>query len=53
MVQYDIDMDIKDIVKQGSVDIIIDEIVSCLKDSETSELKETVVFKIECCTTYC
>lgn len=40
-------MDNKDIVKQGSVNLIIDEIVSCLKDSETSELKETVVFKIE------
>jgi hypothetical protein len=30
-----------------SIDIWIDEIVPCLRDSETGELHETVVFKIE------
>lgn len=33
--------------KQGCICIWIDEIVSCLKDTITGELKETVVFKIE------
>ena len=31
----------------GQIDIWIDEIVPCLKDTETGEIKETVVFKIE------
>lgn len=31
----------------GCVDIWIDEIVACLKETATGELKETVVFKIE------
>ena len=34
-------------VEQGCIDIWIDEIVPCLKDTETGEIKETVVFKIE------
>ena len=32
---------------QGKVDIWIDEIVACLKDTETGEIHETVVFRIE------
>ena len=35
------------IIKQGCIDIWIDEIVPCLKDTETREVKETVVFKVE------
>ena len=31
----------------GCVDIWLDEIVPCLKDTETGDIKETVVFKIE------
>jgi hypothetical protein len=31
----------------GCVDIWLDEIVPCLKDTKTGEIKETVVFKIE------
>ena len=31
----------------GSVNVWLDEIVPCLKDTETGEIKETVVFKIE------
>ena len=34
-------------LEQGCVDIWIDEIVPCLKDTETGEIKETVVFRIE------
>lgn len=34
-------------IKIGCVDIWIDEIVPCLKDAVTGEIKETVVFKIE------
>jgi uncharacterized protein YihD (DUF1040 family) len=34
-------------IVQGCLDIWIDEIVPCLKDTETGELKETVVFRIE------
>ena len=34
-------------VEQGCIDIWIDEIVPCLKDTQTGEIKETVVFKIE------
>ena len=33
--------------KIGGVGIWLDEIVPCLKDTETGEIKETVVFKIE------
>lgn len=36
-----------DLLKQGCLDIWIDSIVPCLKDTITSEIKETVVFKIE------
>ena len=35
------------LVKQGCLDIWIDEIVPCLRDTESGELKDTVVFKIE------
>ena len=35
------------LLKQGCLDIWIDEIVPCLRDTETGEIKETVVFKIE------
>ena len=35
------------VIEQGCIDIRIDEIVPCLKDTETGELKETVVFRIE------
>ena len=34
-------------VNAGSVGIWLDEIVPCLKDSETGEIKETVIFGIE------
>ena len=34
-------------LNSGCVDIWLDEIVPCLKDTETGEIKETVVFKIE------
>ena len=34
-------------VNAGGVGIWLDEIVPCLKDTETGEIKETVVFKIE------
>ena len=37
----------KNDVKNGGVGIWLDEIVPCLKDTETGEIKETVVFKIE------
>jgi len=37
----------KNTLVSGCVDIWLDEIVPCLKDSETGEIKETVVFKIE------
>jgi hypothetical protein len=33
--------------EQGCIDIWIDEIVPCLRDTSTGEVKETVVFKIE------
>ncbi len=35
------------LIEQGCINIWIDEIVPCLKDTETGEIKETVVFKIE------
>ncbi len=34
-------------IEQGRIDIWIDEIVPCLKDTQTGDIKETVVFKIE------
>ena len=34
-------------IEQGCIDIWIDEIVPCLKDTETGDIKETVVFKIQ------
>lgn len=34
-------------IEQGCIDIWVDEIVPCLKNNETGEIKETVVFKIE------
>jgi hypothetical protein len=34
----------KNSVNAGSVGIWLDEIVPCLKDTETGEIKETVVF---------
>ena len=37
----------KNALISGCVDIWLDEIVPCLKDTETGEIKETVVFKIE------
>ena len=37
----------KRLLKQGCINIWIDEIVPCLKDTVTGEMKETVVFKIE------
>ena len=37
----------KSIIEEGCLDIWIDDIVFCLKDTETDELKETIVFKIE------
>ena len=33
--------------QQGCLDIWIDEIVPCLKETATGDLKETVVFKIQ------
>lgn len=36
-----------DTLNSGCVDIWLDEIVPCLKDIQTGEIKETVVFKIE------
>lgn len=35
------------LLKQGCINIWIGEIVPCLKDTVTGEMKETVVFKIE------
>ena len=41
-------MDESHILKEnGCLDIWIDELVSCLRDTKTGELKETVVFKIQ------
>lgn len=34
-------------IKYGIIDILIDELVPCLKNSITDEVKETVVFKVE------
>lgn len=34
-------------IEQGCIDIWIDEIVPCLKDTSSGDIKETVVFKIE------
>ena len=41
------ELKMKNDVKNGGVGIWLDEIVPCLKDTETGEIKETVVFKIE------
>ena len=35
------------LLEQGCINIWIDDIVPCLKDTETGTLKETVVFKVE------
>ena len=35
------------LLEQGCINIWIDEIVPCLKDTETDTIQETVVFKIE------
>ena len=35
------------IIEQGCIDIWIDGVVPCLRDTETDDIKETVVFKIE------
>ena len=40
-------MDKQRLVDQGCLDIWIDEIVPCLRDTSTGELKDTVVFRIE------
>ena len=37
----------KKCVNVGCIGIWLDEIVPCLKDTETGEIKETVVFRIE------
>lgn len=34
-------------VENGCVNIWIDEVVPCLKDNETGEIKETFVFRVE------
>lgn len=34
-------------IEQGCIDIRIDEIVPCLRDTETGDIKETVVFRVE------
>ena len=34
-------------IQSGCVNIWLDDIVPCLKDNETGEIKETVVFKVE------
>lgn len=39
--------DNKAALQQGCLDIWIDRLVPCLKDTQTGELKDTVVFKIE------
>lgn len=33
-------------IEQGCIDIWIDEIVPCLKDTKTSDIKETVCSKL-------
>ncbi|MBO4474298.1 MAG: hypothetical protein J5750_05220 [Clostridiales bacterium] len=35
------------LMELGCLDIWIDEIVPCLRDTETGEIKDTVVFKIQ------
>ncbi len=37
----------KEIVQRGCIDIWIDDIVPCLRDTVTGDLMNTVVFKIE------
>lgn len=36
----------KDTLNSGCVDIWLDDIVPCLKDSQTGEIKETVVMAL-------
>lgn len=36
-----------DLIEQGCIDIWIDTIAPCLKDTTSGKIKETVVFKIE------
>ncbi len=38
---------VKNNIEQGCIDIWVDELVPCLKDTTTGELKNTVVFRIE------
>ena len=38
---------VDNILEMGCLDIWIDEIVPCLRDTETGELKDTVVFRVE------
>ncbi len=40
-------MDEKELVERGCLDIWIDDIVPCLRDTVTGDLMNTVVFKIE------
>ena len=35
------------LLEQGKIDIWVDEIVACLKENETGEIHETVVFRVE------
>ena len=37
----------KERLEQGCLDLWVDELVPCLKDTETGELKQTVVFKVQ------
>ena len=37
----------KNLLGQGCLNVWIDELVPCLKDTQTGELKETVVFKVQ------
>ena len=37
----------KELLEQGCLDVWIDELVPCLKDTTTGEVKNTVVFRIE------
>ncbi len=34
-------------IEFGTIDILVDDLTSCLKDGKTGDIKETVVFKIE------
>lgn len=39
--------DEKELLEQGCLDVWIDDLVPCLKDTTTGEFKNTVVFRIE------